>query len=42
MNKAKKNIVIVVFTKEEKNSIGLPYIEKSIVHYVDSRKEAIL
>lgn len=41
MNKAKKNIVIVGFSQEEKNSISLPYIEKNIVHYVSTISEAI-
>lgn len=36
MNKAKKNIVIVGFTKEERKSIGLPYIENNKVHYLES------
>jgi len=41
MNKAKKNIVVVGFEKTEQNSISLPYIEKSIVHYVKTIKETI-
>lgn len=41
MNKAKKNIVIVGFAQEECNSIGLPYIEKNEVHYVNEIKESI-
>ncbi len=41
MNKAKKNIVIVGFSDIEKNSLGIPYIEKGQVHYVKTIKEAI-
>lgn len=41
MNKARKNIIIVGFDKQECNSIGLPYIEKSVTHYVNSISEAI-
>lgn len=36
MNKAKKNIVIVGFTKEERNSLALPYLENQTIHYIDS------
>lgn len=41
MNKAKKNVVVVGFTKEEKNSIGLPSIENNTVHFVETMSEAI-
>lgn len=41
MNKAQKNIVIVGFIGEEKNSLSLPYIDKGRVHYVDSIGDAI-
>lgn len=40
MNKVKKNIVIVGFPEEEKNSIALPYIETGKIYYVDSISEA--
>lgn len=36
MNKAKKNIVVVGFTKEERNSLALPYLENQTIHYIDS------
>lgn len=41
MNKAKKNIVIVGFTKAEQNSLGIPYIEKGNVYYVNTMQEAL-
>ena len=45
MNKAKKNIVIVGFTKTERNSIAIPsleepYYESQRVHYVDNLSDA--
>lgn len=36
MNKVKKNIVVVGFTKEERNSLALPYLENQTIHYIDS------
>jgi len=41
MNKAKKNIVVVGFTREEKNSLALPSIENNVVHYIDSPRETV-
>ena len=41
MNKAKKNVVIVGFYNEEKNSISYPAIENSTVHFCDNISEAI-
>ena len=41
MNKAKKNVVIVGFEVEERNSISYPYIENSVVHFCDTISEAI-
>lgn len=41
MNKAKKNVVVVGFSKIERNSLSLPAIENNVVHYVDEIKEAI-
>ena len=41
MNKAKKNVVIVGFNNEEKNSISYPYIENSTVHFCNSISDAI-
>ena len=41
MNKAKKNVVIVGFENEEKNSISYPYLENSVVHFCNSISEAI-
>ena len=41
MNKAKKNVAIVGFENEEKNSISYPYIENSVVHYCNTISEAI-
>lgn len=40
MNKVKKNVIIVGFPEEEKNSIALPYIEMGKIYYVDSISEA--
>ena len=36
MNKVKKNIVVVGFTKEERSSLALPYLENQTIHYIDS------
>lgn len=41
MNKAKKNVVVVGFTDNERNSLGLPLIENNKVHFVDSIRDAI-
>lgn len=41
MNKAKKNIVIVGFKNEEKNSISYPCIENSVVHFCNTISEAM-
>lgn len=41
MNKAKKNIVIVGFSQEERNSLALPYIENNEIHFVNTMSEAI-
>ena len=40
MNKAKKNVVIVGFENEEKNSISYPYLENSVVHFCNTISEA--
>lgn len=40
MNKAKKNIVVVGFDKNEKKSLSLPLIENNTTHYINSIKEA--
>ena len=41
MNKAKKNIVIVGFESEEKNSVSYPYIENGKVRFCNTIAEAI-
>jgi len=41
MNKAKKNVVVVGFSKIERNSLSLPAIENNVVHYFDSLKDVI-
>lgn len=38
MNKTQKNIVVVGFTQEERNSLALPYLEHQTIHFVDSLK----
>ena len=40
MNKAKKNVVIVGFENEEKNSISYPYLENRVVHFCNTISEA--
>lgn len=42
MNKFKKNVVIVGFNEEERNSISYPVIENGEVHFCNSISEAIL
>lgn len=40
MNKAQKNVVVVGFSKEERNSLGIPYIDTGAIHYVKTMREA--
>ena len=42
MNKFKKNVVIVGFNEEERNSISYPIIENGEVHFCNRISEAIL
>lgn len=41
MNKAKKNVTIVGFKDEEKNSISYLMLENNVVHFCDNISEAI-
>ena len=41
MNKTKKNVVIVGFENEEKNSLSYPILENGTVHYCNTMSEAI-
>ncbi len=41
MNKAKKNVVVVGFSPDEKNSLGLPSIESNRVRFVNTMSNAI-
>lgn len=41
MNKAKKNIVVVGFNNYERKSLGIPFIENNVIHYIDSLHDIV-